>query len=1027
LRRAWKTPSWLPLLLAGAAALRAQPAPPQFRLQVQLAHTHSLSQVAYLPDGRSLLSAGDDTIRHWDVRTGRVLDVLGGFGGDHSRFVLSADGKRLAVVGAGGKVAYLALVPVDNLRSVERIPLGEAAFREWHAVAFHPTDLQSIVLATPSGLVLFDCAARRISATIEKPREATVFSASRDGARVATGSNTEIRVWDVVRKSSIAAVKTPKGRLPEDVIAAMASRGIVRTDRELGEITLSDDGSILAAHLFQDNIIYRWAVPGGKPLPSISLIGSAGAMAISSDNRNLAVEHAGFVSVFDLKTAKRLLSIRPYETTEEVSAKGLSFSRDGAFLAYGTGLPLEADKKTMLGIIDIAGNRVERVFNGLDNWAGEVNAEGAARRILYANYGAPTPHPVWDLNTLSLDLTAPPAPDFRPTPMTAVPKRGLNFPEEWGPTVTALVDSNRTVAVLGEDEVTGRDYLGVFSAADGRLRKAQALPVNVSYRTAAFDLQGTKAWLGAYGGSVQEWDLERMTMTQQWSAAYSDIDKIKYVPEIKCLALTSANSPVITLLRPDSGHMLNLISVDDDWIAYTEDGYFDSSPGGAAFLNVVSGTAAYGIDQFMARLNRPDIILERFGFGTPAQMGYFRRQHDTRMRRLGLTEESAAFAPHVPTVQITAAAAEGRKATVSFSMKDDQSPLLSYQIFVNGVPQFAGSGKSAAGRETVQESIELSDGLNRIEVSCMNRQGAESFREMAQVRAAVSAQPQLFFVGIGVSQYANPGLNLGFADKDALDLAAVFGRMGAPFSKVNVRTFANQDATRAAIQEAATWLAQAGVNDTVAVFLAGHGVHDRDQDATYYFLTHEADPSHLAATSVSYQAIEDLMAGVRARHKLLLLDTCESGEIDDAVFAGYLTNAQSRGVRARAVPRSPSESGSAAVSTAASALRTYLLDRDRLIFLDLTRRTGAVVFSASRGNELSYESETYKNGFFTAGLLRTFTNAAGAKDAPLLSTSQIRQAVKTWVETETGGLQHPTIDRDNVYQSMAFPRVKTEK
>ena len=251
--------------------------------------------------------------------------------------------------------------------------------------------------------------------------------------------------------------------------------------------------------------------------------------------------------------------------------------------------------------------------------------------------------------------------------------------------------------------------------------------------------------------------------------------------------------------------------------------------------------------------------------------------------------------------------------------------------------------------------------------------------------------------------------------------------MGSSYAKVNARSLVNETATKAAFTEASQWLSQSRVNDTVVVFLAGHGVHDRDPDATYYFLTHEADPTRLADTSVSYEAIEALMAGVPARRKLLLIDTCESGELDEAIFAGYVGTASSRSLRGRAVPRAPAESrGMAVVTAPVQALRPYLLDRNRLIMSDMSRRSGAVVFSSCLGNELSYECDSYRNGYFTAGILRTLRGEEGAANSGTIDTFQLRQAVKAWVEKETGGLQHPTVDRDNVYQVIGFPVVKNE-
>ncbi|MFH0954273.1 MAG: caspase family protein [Verrucomicrobiota bacterium] len=610
-----------------------------------------------------------------------------------------------------------------------------------------------------------------------------------------------------------------------------------------------------------------------------------------------------------------------------------------------------------------------------------------------------------------------------------------------------IVNSNKAIVVLstrptgsairfevtmsdGSGTLTGEGNsdgysLHTFSATNGSRQGWVNIPSDTEYSSAAFDPSGRMAWLGTRMGTVRELDVATGKLLHEWQVAPGEVRHLRFLPDMHCLVMANEEDPVVTLLEVSTGHTLNLLSSGDEWIVYTEDGYFDCSPGGAKYLNVVSGTSAFGIDQFATRLNRPDIILERFGLGSKLQIDYFRRQHEKRLKKLGLKEDGGSFAHHVPSVQITSISNTGSRASLVFTASDDLVPLLSYQIFVNGVPLSGGKGKALDGRKVISESIELSAGLNRVEVSCMNEAGAESIREMVELTGEASSSPELYFLGIGVSKYKDASLNLGFADKDAQDLAALFSRMGSTYAKINVRSLVNETATQAAFTEVSHWLSQSKVNDTVVVFIAGHGVHDRDPDATYYFLTHEADPAHLAGTSVSYEAIEALMAGVPARRKLLLIDTCESGELDEGMFASYVGTATSRGLRGRAVPRAPAESrGMAAVAAPAQALRPYLLDRNRLIMSDLSRRSGAVIFSACLGNELSYESDSYRNGYFTAGILRTLRGEEGAANSGTIDTFQLRQAVKAWVEKETGDLQHPTVDRDNVYQVIGFAVVR---
>jgi hypothetical protein len=105
--------------------------------------------------------------------------------------------------------------------------------------------------------------------------------------------------------------------------------------------------------------------------------------------------------------------------------------------------------------------------------------------------------------------------------------------------------------------------------------------------------------------------------------------------------------------------------------------------------------------------------------------------------------------------------------------------------------------------------------------------------------------------------------------------------------------------------------------------------------------------------------------------------------------------------------------------TVAPISRPYLLDRDRFLFTDLSRRTGTVVFSSSRGSELSWEMPTIANGVFTEHLLRALTGP-GDRFVPIATA---RDEVSRAVATTTNDLQHPVIDRDNPDARLGLPRV----
>ena len=64
----------------------------------------------------------------------------------------------------------------------------------------------------------------------------------------------------------------------------------------------------------------------------------------------------------------------------------------------------------------------------------------------------------------------------------------------------------------------------------------------------------------------------------------------------------------------------------------------------------------------------------------------------------------------------------------------------------------------------------------------------------------------------------------------------------------------------------------------VIIFIAGHGI--LDENYNYFFATHDIDFNKPGEKGLPYEALESLLANTKAYRKLLIMDTCHSGELD---------------------------------------------------------------------------------------------------------------------------------------------------
>jgi hypothetical protein len=432
----------------------------------------------------------------------------------------------------------------------------------------------------------------------------------------------------------------------------------------------------------------------------------------------------------------------------------------------------------------------------------------------------------------------------------------------------------------------------------------------------------------------------------------------------------------------------------------------------------VNGLSSFRIDQTANRSNRPDIILERMGLGTPELIRHYAGLHQRRLRKLGLSEADLAQAiVTAPTVTMTSVNTADRNTTIEFDAVDPTSELVRYNVYVNDVPLFGLGGKPLAGqRKHIRETIVLSSGDNDIEVGVLNRHGLESMRPSVSVPYLKETPRDLYFLGFGVSKYKNTEFALKFAAKDATDLASVFAHNKGNFGKVHVKVYTDQEVTAEAVTQAKTFLSDAKVDDTVVLFAAGHGLYAPNSTSDYFFLTYDTELNRLADTAVPFEHMEELLSGIAPRRKLFLLDTCYSGEDGRQASAEAFSVAGSRGLVSRGIRRKAFEGSSV---TPDQHLYT---NRERFIYNDLLRRSGAIVLSSSGGAELSYEKDDLQNGLFTEYVLRALSSSEADTDKDRqLSTDELRSYVSQAVSTASGGLQNPVVDRDNLEMHFALP------
>jgi len=472
------------------------------------------------------------------------------------------------------------------------------------------------------------------------------------------------------------------------------------------------------------------------------------------------------------------------------------------------------------------------------------------------------------------------------------------------------------------------------------------------------------------------------------------------------------NDSLLTVVNPTNDEKVHFIARQEDWAAFTPDGYFAGSSGATRLVAGVQGTRGMEVDQLAESHNRPDLIVERMG-GSNALVAHFRARHETRLKGQGVAAGAARDAAPAPWASIRSGVVEGTGAQSIAVLETecfDPSGVSSYALSVDGVPVLGERLPSPQPRWLKLLRLPLAAGDNLVEFSCSNSSGVQAQR--ARMNLSVEGEqtpPRLYFVGLGVSEYpTDSGISsLDFADQDAKDLADAFRSYGGKFSEVRTKTWVNKEVHRRVLGEVTEFIADARHNDVVVLFVAGHGVRDSDEARTYYYLNYDARLGDTAKTAIPFESLESVFSGTKARRRLLLLDTCESGErVSLPTTAAIGEQVRARTIRGLTVEAKNSGGGTVVDVDVLDALR----GRKRLIYENFARRLGVRVLASSLGSEASLESGAWRNGAFTEVLLRAMSTAeADLDENGTLSLEELADYTLVEVPKITENHQHPSL------------------
>lgn len=479
------------------------------------------------------------------------------------------------------------------------------------------------------------------------------------------------------------------------------------------------------------------------------------------------------------------------------------------------------------------------------------------------------------------------------------------------------------------------------------------------------------------------------------------------------------------LLLPESENQYRIVRVQDDnsseevgnlylshdagYVIVLPNGLYAGSPGCESILNYGDGTRVVGMHALAPWRNRPAEVLKALN-GNADDIAALQATTERWLKKQGFDPANMPQEPalgYLPYAEVELPMLYTNEKQLSFNVRlhATQNDIVKLEVRANGVliPQDGiEEAPDTVGERHVIVQLPLAVGQNWIEVTPVDSAGIAGTTTRFRTIYKAEAESDLYVVAVGVSDYDDDNLDLQFAAKDAQDIIKTVEAKST--GKVHTLLLTDKEMSgKADLEKVSTFLANAKDDDRVVLYIAGHG--NLDSKLEYYFAPAGFDSERIRSTGISMKALTNTLQSTKARHRLLLLDTCHSGSVgesdmDKLAAAGMELPPGVRAVHARGMRVKKTVSKLTETQT-----KRYMED----IFAGSPEYRGINIVSASAGAEFAMESGEWNNGVFSYAIMKTLNEAESAdiNNDKVLSVAELQLSTQSQVSDLTGGAQRP--------------------
>ncbi|HUE80605.1 MAG TPA: caspase family protein, partial [Pyrinomonadaceae bacterium] len=429
---------------------------------------------------------------------------------------------------------------------------------------------------------------------------------------------------------------------------------------------------------------------------------------------------------------------------------------------------------------------------------------------------------------------------------------------------------------------------------------------------------------GSADNTIKLWHAETATVIHTLAGHAGPVHSVVFNADNRLL-ISAGDDGTIKVWATDSGKELaTLISFGErDWMVITPDGLFDGSV--AAWKQVVwrfnNETMDHApVEAFFNEFFYPGLLMELLSGKRPlATQSLATKDRRQPQLILNVADNATTKARDVQvTIDIAEAPADPRQQT--------GSGARDVRLFRNGtlVKLWRGNAfelgdqdgckQQGQGKAVCIATVTLVAGENQLLAYAFNNDNVKSADEMRTLvgGANLGRRGRAYVLAVGIDKYANPDYELRYAVADAREFGLEIRRQQERlknYEEVEVVTLYDREATkenillalhrlsggeipvRRPVPEAINRFARAEPEDLVVIYFAGHGTA---HDERFYLMPHDFGYKGsrridnrkalqlVLAHSISDRELEAAFEKIDARHLMLIVDACNSGQALEA-------------------------------------------------------------------------------------------------------------------------------------------------